>query len=143
MNETVQIRQIDTKWPNPTRALLIAPSQAGKSTLIKNLILHRKYIFPQEFSKIIYINPNLQHCLPHEMEFVQTLKANAEPLELETLSDIPSLDSILSNIADERANLCIIIDDMNERLYNDEGISEVILPKKYFSILIRPLKQNI
>ena len=125
------LQKIDLKvddcmiMPKNARALAIGPSSAGKSTFFLNCIRYRNLIFPQEFTSIIYVNPNAQHFLPHDEEYIEKLRTAAEPVHLEVLGSIPTIDTLLSYVPDSSKSLLVLFDDMNEVLFNSQDVSEL------------------
>ena len=140
MYEIIEVDKQDFCFPNPTRAVLIAPSQSGKSTAILNSIRYRDYVFTQKFTKIIYINPNLKHFLPHEEGYVQALRSAADNIDFETLSDIPSIDQVLSNVGDENSHLLTIYDDFNDEAWTSDLLGQTFVRlSSHFNISVTVL----
>ena len=49
----------------------------------------------------------------------------AEPVPLEVLGSIPTIDTLLSYVPDSSKSLLVLFDDMNEVLFNSPDVSEL------------------
>ena len=117
MYTKVNLRTEDLLFPNPTRCVLIAPSGAGKSTAILNCLRYRDYLFAQKFTKVIYVNPNVQNFLPLDEGYLQTMRDILSPIEFVVKHEIPSLEEVLSHIQEDNSHLFCLFDDMNEEAW--------------------------
>lgn len=82
----------------------------------------------KQYSQILYVSPNLNEngaSFLAETKFVNEMKELAQPVPIDFMSSIPSLDQIHSFLSDDSSKLLLMLDDFNFSLFQSEAISEI------------------
>lgn len=88
-------------FPNPSRILLLGPPNVGKSTLVKNLIIHQRPRFDEVF--VIHLDAGVTRDYD---DLEPTAMMNEVP-PLAFWSDLPDKDD-----AGRRIKRCVVVDDL-------------------------------
>ena len=105
-------------WPNPSRILLLGPCNVGKSTCIKNLILHQRPKFQE-----VYI--------VHEDAEFTTEYDDLDPTEM--MSELPDIDYWENLPSMAGTKRCLVIDDLELTSANKQRLKNLALLFRYVS----------
>ncbi len=127
----VQILDVDdsfTKIICPSRMVISGPTLSGKSTFALKLLKHRKDIYSNSFSRIVYALPeNMFHL---HQKFIETLREICSFIEIvEGLPDLLQLNLGL----DKNSHKLIIFDDMMTQVFESKQILELITTTSHHS----------
>lgn len=90
----------------------------GKSTILLNLIKHRKKVFNTTFERIIYSYPKNDNS-QLRVNYCNKLKEECDFIEFH--SGLPDFSSLLSD-----CSVFLVLDDLCNILFNDSDVQELI-----------------
>jgi len=117
--QEVTLSDEDLKLKCPFAMVISGPSQAGKSTMLLNIVKFRKEICTQNFSRIIYCQSN-SFSLKNQL-FIKKLQKEFPTLELhQGLPKLAELNLTLNNI-----HTLLLIDDLMEEVLNSSSMVQL------------------
>ena len=107
-----------SNFPSPTRLVLLGSCGVGKSTLIKNLILHQR---PQ-FDEVYVIHEDAEFTKEYE---------DLDPTQM--LSEVPSIDFWEIPEGSPHIKRCVVVDDLELTSANKERMKNLAILFRYCS----------
>ncbi len=137
---TLELSKSDFQLPKDLRAIIVGPSQAGKTSLILDWLLRKADMFPGSFYQhIIFASPNLNESLmsSKDRRFKKDLEVAASPASISFYDHLITSEELLSEMTSlqayqvdgeveaqqEEPSLLLILDDFTLSVYQDQTVA--------------------
>ena len=133
----MEINEKQLKLNLPFRGLIGGPSSSGKTFFIFRLLMLRKELFNDQFTKIIYCYPHQEFSTKKDQEFFQKLELNVPGIEI--ANELPSVSSLQ---ASQGHTLLILEDMMHELISSASHMKLYTVYSSHCSVSILTTTQN-
>ena len=127
--QEIQLHPSDLCFPRSLRAILIGPSQCGKSKYMMDMVRYKDRVFAKPYTKFIFCSPNYESALtsPRDEAYRQEMIALAEPAEMVFYDHIITEEELAEESEHGSQHLLCFI---------DRFLRPSFLPKCHYSTLL-------
>ena len=125
--QEIQLRPSDLCFPRSLRAILVGPSQWGKSKYMMNMVRFKDQVFARPYTKFIFCSPNLDSELtsPQDEAYKQEMIRLAEPAEMVFYNHVITEEELGEESNQGRERLLCFIDDFSDQVFSQKVTTQL------------------
>ena len=125
--QEIQLHPSDLCFPRSLRAILIGPSQCGKSKYMMDMVRYKDRVFAKPYTKFIFCSPNYESALtsPRDEAYRQEMIALAEPAEMVFYDHIITEEELAEESEHGSQHLLCFIDDFSDQVFSQNVTTQL------------------
>ena len=125
--QEIQLHPSDLCFPRSLRAILVGPSQCGKSKYMMDMVRYKDQVFAQPYTKFIFCSPNFESALtsPQDEAYKQEMIALAEPAEMLFYDHVITEEELGDESAQGRERILVFIDDFSDQVFSQKVTTQL------------------
>ncbi len=126
--QEVDVPKDFTKIKCPSRMMVSGPSMIGKSQFALKLVEFRKFIYNEEFDRIVYALP--ETAIHLHRQFIEKLRTVCNFIEI--VEGLPDMES-LNLSSDKSSHKLLVMDDLMQQAFGSNKILELVTSTSHHS----------